>query len=200
VKNNLLLGIWRHLFPVPSAISQNEVARSAKHNQARLEFMTPEHHRVRNLVVRELPRIGTPLTPDWIAHQMNLPIEKVVAILDDLEKNMTFLFRNTEGAVAWAYPVTVEPTPHRVTLSTGEQIYAAWGIDAIAVPFVQGQLRQEHLSARIETVCVHCRQPIRLDIDSDLAIKSVELGAEPLIFAPLVNFETLKDPSIIDAF
>ena len=75
--------------------------------------------------MRELPRIGAPLTPDWIARQVNLPIETVVKILDDLEKNMAFLFRNGDGAVAWAYPVTVEPTPHRVTLSTGEQIYAA---------------------------------------------------------------------------
>jgi hypothetical protein len=38
---------------------------------------------------------------------------------------MTFLFRNEEGAVTWAYPVTVERTPHRVSLSTGEQVYAA---------------------------------------------------------------------------
>jgi hypothetical protein len=125
MKNNLLLGISHFLFPIPSPIWQNEVAQSAKHNQARLSFMTPDHHRVRNLVVRELPRVGKPLAPDWIAHQVNLPIESAVRILDELEKHMTFLFRNAAGAVVWAYPVTVEPTPHRVTLSTGERIYAA---------------------------------------------------------------------------
>jgi hypothetical protein len=38
---------------------------------------------------------------------------------------MTFLFRNEQGAVAWAYPVTVDRTPHYVTFSTGEQVYAA---------------------------------------------------------------------------
>jgi hypothetical protein len=125
VRNNLLLGIWHYLFPIPSPIWENQVAQSAKHNQARLAFMTPDHHRIRNLVVRELPRIGAPLPPDWIAQQVNLPFEKVVAILDDLEKHMTFLFRNGESAVVWAYPVTVEPTPHHVMLSTGESIYAA---------------------------------------------------------------------------
>jgi hypothetical protein len=87
--------------------------------------MTSDHHRVRNLVVRELPRVAAPLTPDWIASQVNLPIDRVIAILDDLEKHLTFLFRNAEGAVVWAYPVTVEKTPHHVTLSTGEHIYAA---------------------------------------------------------------------------
>jgi hypothetical protein len=125
MKNNLLLGIWRFLFPIPPPIWQNEVEQTAKHNQTRLAFMTPDHHRVRNLVVRELPRVGAPLTPDWIASQVNLPNESVVRILGDLEKHLTFLFRNAEGAVVWAYPVTVEKTPHRVTLSTGERIYAA---------------------------------------------------------------------------
>jgi hypothetical protein len=46
-------------------------------------------------------------------------------VLDELERRMTFLFRNQAGAVAWAYPVTVDVTPHHVTFSTGEQVYAA---------------------------------------------------------------------------
>lgn len=124
-KTNVLLGIWRHLFPVPPTIWQSQVEQSATRARARLAFMTLEHHRVRNWVVRELPRFGKPIAPDWIARALSLPLVQVVAILDDLEKHKTFLYRNTDGAVAWAYPVTVEPTPHRLTLSTGEQIYAA---------------------------------------------------------------------------
>ena len=38
---------------------------------------------------------------------------------------MTFLFRNAQGAVTWAYPVTVEPRRTASPFSTGEQIYAA---------------------------------------------------------------------------
>jgi len=38
---------------------------------------------------------------------------------------MTFLYRNVAGNVVWAYPVTVEQTPHRVIFNTGESIYAA---------------------------------------------------------------------------
>jgi hypothetical protein len=124
MNNRLLLGISRFLFPVPPLVWQNEVAQSAKRNRARLAFMTPEHHRIRNLVVHELPRVGAPLTPAWIAEQVNLSLDTVVKILEELEQNLTFLFRNAKGAVVWAYPVTVERTPHRITLSTGEQIYA----------------------------------------------------------------------------
>jgi hypothetical protein len=95
------------------------------HVAARLAFMTEEHHRVRNFVVRELPRVASPLTPEFITASLNLSAGRVKAILDDLEKHMTFLFRNEQGAVVWAYPVTVEPTPHRVGFSTGERLYAA---------------------------------------------------------------------------
>jgi hypothetical protein len=56
---------------------------------------------------------------------LNIPLVRVAAILDDLETHMTFLFRNARGAIEWAYPVTVAPTPHRVTFQTGEQLYAA---------------------------------------------------------------------------
>ena len=125
MKNNLLLGLWRHLFPVPSAIWQKQVKDNAENTKAHLAFMSPDHHRARNLVVRELPRVGKPLTPEWIARELNLPVENVIVILNDLERHMTFLFRNREGAVTWAYPVTVDETPHRVTLSTGEKIFAA---------------------------------------------------------------------------
>jgi hypothetical protein len=76
-------------------------------------------------VVSELPRIGKPLRPSFLAQALNLREERVIDILDDLEKNMTFLFRNDEGAVAWAYPVTVDDTPHRVDFSSGEQVNAA---------------------------------------------------------------------------
>ena len=60
-----------------------------------------------------------------VANKLNLSISRVKAILDDLEKRMTFLFRNKKGEVVWAYPVTVDQTPHHLTFSTGEQLYAA---------------------------------------------------------------------------
>jgi hypothetical protein len=87
--------------------------------------MSEEHHRVRYFVVRELPRIAKPLTPASIGESLGLPRDRMVQILDDLERNLTFVFRNGAGAVSWAYPVTTDPTPHRVRFSTGEEIFAA---------------------------------------------------------------------------
>jgi hypothetical protein len=125
MKKRMLLGVHRHTVDVPHFIWGRQVEGGARHNFQRLAFMSPEHHAVRNFAVTELPRAGQPLAPETIARRLDLPLEQVNAILADLEKHMTFLFRNEQGAVAWAYPVTVEPTPHRVTFSSGEKLYAA---------------------------------------------------------------------------
>jgi hypothetical protein len=93
--------------------------------KARLGFMSKAHHLVRNLVVRDLPYAGKPLSPVYISERLHLPVARINSILEELERNLTFLFRNPQGAVVWAFPVTVDPTPHKIKFHTGEQIYAA---------------------------------------------------------------------------
>ena len=68
------------------------------------------------------------------------------------------------------------------------------------MPFVQGHLRNESLVVTIGTECGHCSRSIRLEIDSQLNYRVVEADAQPLIFVPMVDFDKLEDPSIIDAF
>ena len=125
MNDNLLLGIGHHLLPIPRPVWRRQVAANAERSRAALGFMTCDHHRVRDLAVLGLPRNGEPLPPEMFAEVLSLPLVRVKAILDELEKRKTFLFRDESGAVAWAYPVTVESTPHRITFSTGERLYAA---------------------------------------------------------------------------
>ncbi len=125
MNKSLLLGLWRFLFRVPRPIWQREVMRSATAGEKSLTFMTADHHKVRDFVVREMPRIAKPIPPETIPERLHLELPRVISILDELEKNMTFLYRNAQGEVTWVYPVTVESTPHRIAFSTGEQIYAA---------------------------------------------------------------------------
>jgi hypothetical protein len=119
--DSLLMGFWSYLIPIPATIWKRQVGAE----EADLDFMSDDHHRIRDFVVLEIPRVGKPLTPEFIARELDLPVSQVIAISDDLEKHMTFLFRNEEGAVTWAYPVTTDETPHRISFSTGEQINAA---------------------------------------------------------------------------
>jgi hypothetical protein len=125
MNKSLLLGLGRFLLRIPRPIWQQEVARSVRASEKSLAFMTADHHKVRDFVVREMPRIAKPISPERIAQDLNMELDQVIPILDVLEENLTFLYRNQAGAVIWAYPVTVEPTPHRITFNSGEQIYAA---------------------------------------------------------------------------
>jgi hypothetical protein len=117
---SVLLGRGRTMLPIPRQLWERHVQGGG-----RLGFMSADHHRVRNYAVRELPRIAAPLPPEMIAQALDLPLARVVEVLADLERRMTFLFRNDQGAAVWAYPVTVERTPHHITFDSGEQIYAA---------------------------------------------------------------------------
>lgn len=98
---------------------------SKERRSPRLSFMTKEHHRVRDFVVAELPRLGRAIPPEHIAEKTALALDRVAAILDDLEVHRFFLVRDEERHVSWAFPVTSETTPHRLELSTGEAIHAA---------------------------------------------------------------------------
>lgn len=121
----LWIGRARRMLPVPAFLWKLRVRAGADHARAGLSFMSEEHHLVREFAVRELPAIAKPLSVELIADRLSLPADRVNAILDNLEEHKTFVCRNDDGAVEWAYPVTVARTPHAVTLSTGERLYSA---------------------------------------------------------------------------
>jgi len=125
MNRSILFGFWKSIIRIPRLIWQSEVSRDAKEIPNKLDFMTENHHRIRDYVVLEIPRLREPITPEMISESLILDRERVNTILSELERNMTFLFRDQRGAVTWAYPVTVDRTPHQVTFRSGEQIYAA---------------------------------------------------------------------------
>ena len=120
MSDSLLLGLGRWMIPIPPAVWRRLIAATARKARAGLGFMSEDHHRVRDFAVTELPRAGTPLAPEGIAEQLGLGVDRVRVILAELEKRLTFLVRNAHGSVTWAYPVTVDETPHRASFSTGE--------------------------------------------------------------------------------
>jgi hypothetical protein len=121
----ILKGMASDLIEEPQAAWKERLARAPGEFRQILRFMSEEHHRVRYYVVEELPRCGRPLAPEAIGRALGLPAARTEAILEDLEKNLFFLVRNEEGAVSWAFPVTVTETPHHLRFSTGERLDAA---------------------------------------------------------------------------
>ena len=76
-------------------------------------------------VLKAMKDAGKPVRPGDIAKALGLSIPRVKEILDALEKRRTYLFRNDDGDVLWAYPVTAAKTPHRLSFRTGEALFAA---------------------------------------------------------------------------
>jgi hypothetical protein len=124
MKDRLLLGLGRFLIPIPPLLWRRVIEAGARKSRARLGFMSADHHRVRDFAVTELPRRGAPLPPEVIAGALGLDATRVESVLDDLERHLTFLFRSRGNAVTWAYPVTVDETPHHARFSTGEEAYS----------------------------------------------------------------------------
>lgn len=124
-RDTILVGRGHSMTNVAREAWEEKLASVPQYFKGKLSFMTAEHHLVRYFVVRELPVAGQPISAESIAGQVHLPVDRVSEILDDLERNLTFLFRNSHGEVSWAYPVTVDPTPHELIFSTGERLFAA---------------------------------------------------------------------------
>ena len=121
----MMNGIWRFMLKVPPALWEKQIKKHRRRILSDLEFMTPEHRRVHHHVVRSIPGRSTPIPAEEIANVLDLEIADVHNILTDLEEHMTFLFRDKSGSVTWAYPVTVEETPHHLTFDDGKTCYAA---------------------------------------------------------------------------
>lgn len=124
--NTLLVGSREIIDRVADTGFKAALAKLPEHFAARLAFMTPEHHMVRNFAVREmLYESERPIKVDRLAATVGLPLPKVQAIVEELERHLFFLVRNEAGEISWAFPVTTDPTAHRLKFSTGERAHGA---------------------------------------------------------------------------
>lgn len=125
MERDILIADGRGFTELPRAEWDAQLRKVSEGSDDRLDFMTDDHHRVRYFAVRELALRGHPLRPEDFAEGLGLPPAEVVEILDELERRLFFLVRNDAGAVSWAFPVTIDKTPHKLTFSTGERLHGA---------------------------------------------------------------------------
>lgn len=126
MRDRAYLGIGRWMVPVPGTLWRRQISSvAAGIARANARFMTDERRRLHHAVVRELAETTQPLETDYLAAVVGLSVDRVREILGELERRLTFLVRNSRGAVTWAYPMTVETTGHHVTFESGERLDAA---------------------------------------------------------------------------
>ena len=123
--DTVLIGRGDTINSIPQTDWEQELKSAPEHIRQRLAFMSDEHHLVRNFVVRELPRLGRPVTLRAISDALRLSRARTSATVEDLEKNLFFLVRRGGEEVSWAFPVTAEQTGHHLVFSTGERLDAA---------------------------------------------------------------------------
>lgn len=123
--DTVLVGFRHYVLPIPWILFQQVVRRAADKSRRVLGGLDDDHRRVHHFVVRDLPRLAEPMSPEHIAEALDMPLPQVIEILDELERRLIFLFRPGGRDVVWAYPVTVAATPHHLEFSTGERLDAA---------------------------------------------------------------------------
>ena len=123
--DTVLIGRGDTISDIPLRDWEQELSSAPAFISRRLEFMSHDHHLVRNFVVRELPRSGLPISLAEISYALQLTQTRTKSIVEDLEKNLFFLVRGNGAEVSWAFPVTAEETGHHLVFSTGERLDAA---------------------------------------------------------------------------
>jgi hypothetical protein len=124
-ENKVLLGIGHRIFPAPVFMSIRETTKMAKNMKIRINKISEEKKRIHHFVVKELANTGQPISLALIARALAIPMDRVSALVDEMEKDKSFFNRYHSEGINWAYPVTADKTPHRITFSTGEQVNAA---------------------------------------------------------------------------
>lgn len=76
----LLVGKGRQFGEIPRDSWEKKVAMESQHIPAILDFMTKDHHLVRNLVVEEIARKARPASSEEISTKPNMPQSKVIDI------------------------------------------------------------------------------------------------------------------------
>ena len=125
MEEKILLGRDQNILEIPETTWKQHLTQIPQHSQSRLNFMTDAHHEIRYFVVKEMANRHKPIEPESISQNLNISLEQVNVILTELQEKLFFLVRNEAGAVIWAYPVTVERTPHKLTFTSGERLYGA---------------------------------------------------------------------------
>ncbi len=123
--DTLLVRLKRFGLRVPGVLWRRVVAAESKRSQGRLDWFTPDHHRVRDLAVTGIAAGGAALSPQELGSAAGLEQDQLRSVLNELERGKTFLYRTNRVDIDWAYPVTAEDTGHRIRLDSGERFFAA---------------------------------------------------------------------------
>ncbi|MFC1850507.1 hypothetical protein ACFL27_09980 [candidate division CSSED10-310 bacterium] len=124
-KRKAYIGIWRFMIPLPQVMIKKDIRTMAEAICRKTADVSDEERKVHRFIVMTLTETNEPVTSEYIAENLDMPIDRIRAIVDKLEEMKIFLYRYNSQGINWAYPVTAEKVVHKMAFSTGEQCNAA---------------------------------------------------------------------------
>ncbi|MFC1819462.1 hypothetical protein ACFLZG_00045 [Thermodesulfobacteriota bacterium] len=124
-KRKAFIGIWRFMILLPQAMIKKDIRTMAEAICRKTADVSDEERKVHRFVVMTMTETNKPVTSEYIAEKLDIPIDRIRDIVDKLEEMKVFLYRYDSRGINWAYPVTAENVVHKMAFSTGEQCNAA---------------------------------------------------------------------------
>ena len=121
----MFMGIGKFMVPIPLAISNRGLQKGVYGAETKAQCLTDEERRVHHFVVRKMASVEEPIKAELVAKETGLPADEVERAIEKLESLKTFLYRSDGKGIDWAYPLSLDDTGHRMTVSTGESFNAA---------------------------------------------------------------------------
>lgn len=112
----------------------------------------------RRAVIRLIAGVRTP-GAEALAGSLDCSPAEARRLLEALAAKGCAVRDGTRGGIVAAYPLSLRPTRHRVTLAGAATVYALCGVDALGVSPLFG------VPAAIEAGCPHCERTIRLRVE-----------------------------------
>ncbi len=125
LKKKAFVGIWRFMIPLPQAMVKKDSNAMANAICRRTADVSDEERKVHYFVVKTLTDTAEPVTSEHIAEKLDMPLDRVKAIVDKLEEMKIFFYRYNSPGINWAYPVTAEECGYKMTSNEGAQFNAA---------------------------------------------------------------------------
>ena len=124
-ERKMYMGIRRFMLPLPLAISAKGVKRGVSGAKTKANLLSKEEREVHHFIVKQMAIAKEPITIEFIGKKLNISINRIKDIVAKLEGMKTFCYRYDSQGINWAYPLSLENTGHQMTVSTGEQFFAA---------------------------------------------------------------------------
>ena len=121
----MYMGIGKFMVPIPLAISNRGLQKGVSGAETKAKRLSEEERRVHHFVVRKMASVDEPIKAELVAEETGLPLYEVEKAIEKLESLKTFLYRSDGKGIDWAYPLSIDDTGHRMTVTTGESFNAA---------------------------------------------------------------------------